>query len=382
MADQSDIEKAKTALKTLLLGPPASAFSVWPNGPASEFRKKTVPVDEYIDLIRAVEAGPAGAEGIGPMVQRLRRLYFSYFTMDKKGAVGALFDKMMNRVTVYEQPPLTTAHVTQAQLDRLYETGAIDTGAIQDSAISHVWGLADIALNGLNALAFAGQATLFATPLRALVSWLGDLASVIVRYELQLPGHDAAQGFAGRKQLLAHWVGQKMTKGDLIGNVDGVAIASQWARTAPASVSSFLQDYYDHGWLDRDQASRHGRPSAAHRFHYFLRGADPPLPATGLDSSPFIATFDKTAARNAMPDWIGAATDDLTDVNRIEAVFSGEALQFLFSEGVADRRFRKSTEERLDEYGARDGFHWLCDEFCRAIDEGTRTGDCVWPPVP
>jgi len=66
-----------------------------------------------------------------------------------------------------------------------------------------------------------------------------------------------------------------------------------------------------------------------------LNGADRLLDA-GLIAwlvrpNPFIAVFDKTAARNSMPAWVGSATDDLNDVSRIQAVLRGDALQFLFS---------------------------------------------------
>ena len=169
----------------------------------------------------------------------------------------------------------------------------------------------------------------------------------------------------------------------IVQDLDGVAIGNHWARSSQSfTASSFLEEYYANEGLSRSAASQLGRPSAAHRFHYFLKYADPTMAGSGLDSNPFIATFDKVAALNVMPQLVGHAREDMFDIARISATVSGDAIVFFMSEGIEDRLFRKSTEERLDIWDGRDAFHWLCDEFCRFIDEGVRTGDAAWPPVP
>jgi hypothetical protein len=394
MADtnhSSVVDVVVDGLHDLLVAPSDNLLQEWTNGPFaatletdSTFRGSDVPVDEYIDLLRALEAGPVGQEGLPAMVQRLRRLYFSFYTLRYKKHTSAFFDLMMNPVTDYAQPPLTTAHVTQAQLDRLFATAAVTTTLGSKVSPSHLWALADIAVNGVNLGMLALQGLSFSTSYQAMATWMGDIANAVRRYELALPKlAQANRTPAGRRALMLEHVAGTVSKGDLFGDFDGIAIGNHWARSPRSfTVSSFLQDYYDNETLSFDLAANLGRPSAAYRFHYFLKYADPPVGGAALDSTPFVPTFNKAAALPLMREITAKATDDMLNVVRIGVVMSDQGLKFLFSDDSDVARLRKPTEERLTNLDGLDAFQWLCDEFCRFIDEGVRTGDSRWPPAP
>ena len=398
MAEASLIDTIFQDIKALLVQePPPNSLQEWPGGPESIWRCKDVPVDEYIDCIRALEAGPAGAEGLPAMVQRLRRLYFSFYTYtvyapcgndpDKRQAkfVSAMLDvlTMPVKVTNYAAPPLTTAHLSQAQLNRLFETSAVVTTLGSKVGMSHLWAVADLAINGYNPVTTATSGLAPRTPVTALASWLGDLASAVLFYEqgLQKLVAENQNTRQNRIQLIADWARGKAGKGDLLGDFDGIAIGNHIARHNPNAftLSAFLQDYYDNETLSNDLASQLGRPSAAYRFHYFLKYADPALPATGLDSDPFAVVFDKVAASTAMPGILAAACQDMMLVRGAREL-PNDPVKFRFDDSFATAWL--PLEQRLDKYDGRDAFHWLCDDFCRFVDEGVSAGDAVWPSSP
>ncbi|HXN50023.1 MAG TPA: hypothetical protein VN893_25450 [Bryobacteraceae bacterium] len=397
MAEASLIDTILQDLKDLLVPePPADSLQEWQGGPESNWRCKDVAVDEYIDCLRALEAGPAGAEGLPAMVQRLRRLYFSVYTFTEHAPCGnsastrqpkfvsAMLDVLTTPVTNYAAPPLTTAHLPQAQLDRLFETSAVVTTLGSKIGMSHLWAVADLAINGSDPATTGASGLVPRTSVAALATWLGDLASAVLGYEQDLRKNLVANNQNTRQnriQLIAGWASGKAGKGDLLGDFDGIAIGNHIARHNPNAftLSAFLQDYYDNEALSNDLASQLGRPSAAYRFHYFLKYADPALPASGLDSDPFVAVFDKLGASNAMPGLLAAACEDMMLVYRAREL-SKDPVKFLFDGSFAAARL--PLEQRLDKYDGRDAFHWLCDDFCRFVDQGVSAGDAVWPSNP
>jgi hypothetical protein len=297
--------------------------------------------------------------------------------------VGALlFDLMLNPRTNYAEPPLTVDHVGVDELNRLYGTGNILTVAQSKVGISHAWGGIDVAINGVNIAALAAQtAFTFSTPTSALATWLGDLGNSVRVYEARLAKLNAAGAVTAlqRRVLMVEVLNENCPKADLLGDFDGIAIGPHWARSPHAfTASAFLQEYYDNESLTPGVASQLGRPSAWYRFHYFLKYVEPRLPSGGLDSSPFVATFDKVAAKQMMRGVVASAVDDMLKVARLKATMGSGGPDFYFT----DELNRTPTEARLAALGGLDAFHWLCDEFCTFIDDGVRTGDGVWPPVP
>src|SRR4051812_49095683 len=129
MAEAGPLDMVFRVLKELLVtGPADGSLQEWPGGPESVWRCEDVPLAEYIDCLHAVEAGPAGAEGVRVMVQGLRRLYFSFYTFGEHSPcdadtdteirsaklVCALLDTLTMPVMNYADPPLTTSHLTQS----------------------------------------------------------------------------------------------------------------------------------------------------------------------------------------------------------------------------------------------------------------------------
>jgi hypothetical protein len=369
-----------------LLGHLGGFVEEWKDGPYEQFRHTDFTHDDYLDALRALESGPVGAEGLPALVQRMRRLAFSIYTVCHKGVTSLLFDLMMNPRTDYRDPPLTTAHVDIDHLNTLFGTSNVTTLLGSKVGISHAWGAIDVAVNGVNVAALAAQRALtFDTPTSALATWLGDLGNAVREYEQELQLKDGGNATAAtRRQILARKLQGSVGKGDLLGDLDGIAIGSHWARSPHAfTASTFLQEYYDNDTLAFDLASRLGRPSASYRFHYFLKYVEPRLPSGGLDSSPFVATFDKAAAQALMPALVARAADDMLKVARIKASVNGsKGVDFYVSADPDAVASRTPIEERLDRLGGIDAFRWMCDQFCQFIDDGVRTGDGVWPPPP
>jgi len=78
-----DVELEK--LRDQLVQTSENWLQAWADGPFGIYRGSDVPIDDYIDCLRAVEAGPVGRESFGALVQRLRRLYYSFYTYKEKG---------------------------------------------------------------------------------------------------------------------------------------------------------------------------------------------------------------------------------------------------------------------------------------------------------
>jgi hypothetical protein len=369
-----------------LLGHSGGFIQEWEDGPYEPFRDRDFSHDQYLDSVRAVEAGPGGVEGLPALVQRMRRIAFSIFTYRHKGVTSLLFDLMMNPSTNLAEPPLTIAHVDIDELNTLFATRNVKTMLQSKIGISHVWGGIDVAVNGVNVAALAARGALtFATPISALATWLGDLANAVRIYENELEKAKAAGSLtaAARRQLMVQALNGTVGKGDLLGDFDGIAIGNHWARSPHAfTASAFLQEYYDNDTLAFNLAARLGRPSAAYRFHYFLKYAEPRLPSGGLDSSPFVATFDKAAAQEVVPRLVARAADDMLKVARIKASMGSAGPEFYLSNEPSAVASRRPTEQRLEALGGIDAFRWMCDKFCQFVDDGVRTGDGVWPPAP
>lgn len=379
-------KRALLALRDFIIGIDGNeAARGWQNGPRSRLRGKPATVGEYIQWLRALETGPLGRrESSAALVQRLRRLCYSIWTahlfVDSSGNKSNtpwVFDVVTQRVTDYARPPLTTDDLGQDALDGLFGTSVIVTGTGVRVSASHLWAAIDLILNGvsLEALLAKGVPFLLQGTVVSNASWLGDLAIPAKAYALFVEDTDDPTP-AGRRSLMQLLINDKCAKRDLLGDLDGIAVGRHWARHPGFGIASFLEAYYasDVGTPHPEQL---GRPSAAHRFHHFLNEAEPQLPIGGRGSDPLIVTFDKQAARDAMRAHLARATDDAMITGRLELLTTAP-LDFVFRQGPV----MQPIEEQLGALGALDQFHWLCDEFCRFLDEGVRTGDGAWPDGP
>jgi hypothetical protein len=382
--EQSALDQIFETLRQFLVREPVEgSLQFWPGGPEAVLRSEDIDINHYIDCIRELEAGPVGAQGIRVLVQRMRRLYFSVYTMkvDKgKPFVGVLLDMLAMPMMNLSDPPLTTAHLSQESLDTLYKTSAATT-LVSKVAISHVWTALDIALNGVNPAAAAAEGLILKSPIPALATWLGDLASAVLWFERimlpDLPTGDSQQARRARLQAMVNSIRKKAGSGDMLGNFDGTALGLHIARSPQSfRLSDVLQEYYDNESLSMNAAAQLGRPSASHRFHYFLKHMDPQLPCSGLDSVPFVATFDKLSAMNRLPQIVEDACEDMNLVGRVR-LFGRDPLKFIFDDSSSS--IKKSITERLDRRQGLHAFHWLCDDFCRFLDSGVQFGTGGWP---
>ena len=364
------------ALRSFIIGIDGNeAARGWQKGPRSRLRGTSTTVGQYVQWLRALETGPLGRrESSAALVQRLRRLCYSVWTVpffEGGTATPWMFDVVTQRVTDYAHPPLTTDDVGQDVLDGLFGTGVIVTASGRRVAVSHLWAAGDLILNGESLEALLSKGVLLRGTVLSNATWLGDLA-VPARAYADL-AEDTDGTAAGRRALMDALIAEKCSKRDLLGDLDGIVIGRHWARHPGFGIAAFIDAYYAAD-VGTPNAAHLGRPSAARRFHHFLRDAVPELPIGGRDSNPLAVTFDPVAARARMRGLLAAAAADVAVQRRLK-LLAAQPLDFVFRQ----REQLPPIEDELAALDAVDQFYRLSDEFCRFLEEGGRTGDGAWP---
>jgi hypothetical protein len=364
---------ASTALQPLLeflaAADGTKAKEAWEKGPTVPFRgQQNVPIADYIKWLKNVDASPKLAgEPAKKIVQRMRRLYFSSSTKDVKGEASSKSDELLDDVTDYTKPPLTTDLVDAATLNGLYGTQSVQTPRGVTFDPSHWWLPADLALNGTRG-ATAAKALVLDTNLEALLTWCGDLGGAVNDWanlfssiefgELpELPRNTPAN--VRDQRLLGH-IGEHASKGDLIGDMDGVILARHWKNLGTFVISAEVQKYYADDSKPQGQAGALDYPNSARRFHHFFKVASPSLPGSGKSSTPLAVTVVHADLAEKLASILIDAVDDILALGTLGSTLSGET--------------------RINHAG-RASFDKLCDHLATFFETGLRTGDAAWPPA-
>jgi hypothetical protein len=333
----------------------------WPKGPTVGYRSQSkVPIADYVSWLRAVEGSSAlSGQSARQLVQRIRRLYFSSFTVADKGETARKSDHIMTAVTPLEEPPLTTDHIPLAALNGLFATATIVAArANVEVDIGHWWIPADVALNGTS----SGLHSMTTTAFIPLFTWAGDLGSAAREFLRDFKRLDAAgrTDAAGKESMLRHLNGLA-SREDLLGDFDGV-IFSKWWPTRPSFVlSDEIERYFQRDDQAQAQAKAIIHPKSSRRFHWFVNlASDPEIPASGKVALPIDApvdvTLNETAWTNTMKDlMIGAIAD-------------------------VSKRADFGVEGDLNRVGRRD-YDKLCAKFAEFLKTGLANGIAEWPPT-
>ena len=337
------------------------AKAEWPKGPTVNYRNDHgVPVSRYAGWLLKVESSPAlSGSSAMQVAQRIRRLYFSKFTERLKPGVGTNADKMINEVTPYADPPLTTEHVDQATLNGLYGTSTIVTARGVAVDVGHLWIPIDLALANADVQADFGEVFPLDSILEALVSWAGDIGAVANTWSqevMQLP--EASRTEAAKKQKMIDLVSGRASRDDLLGDMDGVILARYWDRVFgapdPLVISAEFLTYYRDDAMPQAQAKLLANPNSARRFHHFLGVADPSLPANGKGSSPLQVSVVRADLAAALKPIVSNAADDLVG-------------------------FWYSAPNAIEAAGSSH-FDKLCENVAKFLEAGLATGIADWPP--
>jgi len=331
----------------------------WPKGPTVAYRSvASVPVADYVLWLKAIEDSSAlGGQSPKQLVQRIRRLYFSAFTVADKGETATRADALVTPVIPQSEPPLTTDHVPLAVINGLFGTSTIRAARPIEVDVGHLWIAADATLNGTT----VGLADLANTATIPLVTWAGDLGSAFrefLRDFKRTP--EAERSAAGKAKMFEHLQGLA-SKEDLLGDFDAVVLSRWWKSLDSFVLSQEIQRYYEGDDKTQAVAKLIIRPKSARRFHWFVNFAsDPAIPATGKASLPLQGPLDVTLDEAEM-------ADDMRDI---------------LVEATADvsKRFEFGINGDLDEVG-RTEFNKLCTKFAEFIKLGLRDGDAPWPPT-
>lgn len=382
-----EFNAALLQIRDFLLGiDPIAAKRRWSGGPTVGLRGAgSTGYATYAGWIRDIEAGALGQRETAPqLIQRLRRLAYSVFTVPfsdtPRNPTPWMLDLVTRAVTPAVEPPLTTDHVSQAALDGLFGTATITLPDGSTVSPAHIWASADLAVNGASPLAAAGGLTL-ATNVFNMAGWLGDLSNALDNFAHGLEGRQATEPNLSAAELrtrMRSMIGLKASKAELLGDMDGLVLGRHWSRHPGFTLSHFFELYYKDNILLVVNPEQLGRPTAAHRFHYFLNEIDPALPISGRNSTPLVVTFDKVAARNALPAIVTMGVSDLKALSRLKLI-ALNPIDFV----MRDIPTLLPIDERLgliaNAPGARSEFHFLCDEFCRFLDEGVQSRVAGWP---
>jgi hypothetical protein len=275
-------------LRLLAAQTAAGAKALWPDGPTVAKKSAgTVPLDDYLLALTALEDAYVGVTP-GEIYQRLRRLYYSKPT----GGAGKKFDLAIGTNEFckadLDRPVVAgstiAAPLALDMLNLLFGADAVTTpsGALLDP--SHWYAPLDLKFNGLGTLAGTSMADV---PWSGLFTWVGDLSSWWVEWETKREGRETGGvqlTDAERKQLLNQSFANRVTKEDLLADMDAQIIAKHLPQGM--RLSAFLRNYYGaeaNPLANRDAST----PNALNRFHYFVDASVPALPARIQTTVPF-----------------------------------------------------------------------------------------------
>jgi len=333
------------------------AKAKWTKGPTVPYRgTPKVPIADYVAWLKKIEDSPMlGSQPATHLVQRIRRLYFSDpFTVPFKGDTAIRADDLMDEVIPDADPPLTTDHVPLDVVNGLFGTKTVLTAGNIEVDIAHLWMPADHMVNGGLYLA---HLYLDLDNIPPLISWAGDLATAYRDFQKAfraLP--EAERTTANGKAMIVEQVIALASKGDLLGDLDGIVLATRWASLSTFVVSKELEDYYKDDAKPQAQAKLIERPNSARRFHWFVKMSVPSIPANGKDASPPDVTLDLPETVTLLEQLLLKATADVAtrDMDGLQ--------QSMTAAGQAE-------------------FGQLCAKFAVFLKLGLRDGDAPWPPV-
>jgi hypothetical protein len=242
------------------------------------------------------------AGGTDAAVQLLRRLWYC-------GRIpgGAKFDNFINTKRGLLQAPA----VRQAVLDGLTRSGTLKVAPVssdRDVDLSHIFVLLDYALNGDGRDASLLKLVVSSdTSCQAMLSWLGDLASVWTGLQSQRqrwirahPGQVPARGTPDQPDTEAWWLekafSDRSPTSDLLGDFDGVVLAAELVKDPSQPVAGLFRGYYT-----SLSAPAPGDLNVANRLSLFLDRCDPQLPTATFGGQVSI-TADTSAALRRMVD--------------------------------------------------------------------------------
>lgn len=329
----------------------------WPKGPTVPYRKKPrVPLADYVSWLKAIEDSEAlGSQPATHLVQRIRRLYFSDFTIADKGQTAELADDLMDEVIPDAEPPLTTDHVPLDVVNGLFGTSSVLTARGIEVDIGHIWMPADHMVNGGLYLA---HLYLDSADIPPLISWAGDLASAYRDFQKAFRVLPAAERTtANGKAMIVAQINGLASKDDLLGDLDGIVLATRWESLSTFVVSKEIEDYYKDDAKPQAQAKLIDHPNSARRFHWFVKMSVPSIPATGKDSSPPDVTLDLPGTTTLLQQLLLKTTADVS------------------------KRAIAGLQTSMTEAGQAE-FDQLCARFADFLKVGLRDGDAPWPPAP
>lgn len=346
------------------------AHAEWLHGPSGDLYRtlKNVPIADYIDKVRELEASPGLAgQSAAQLAQRIRRMHYSTVTEGRRKGASENMDKLISNTTYTtgfsETPPLTAPdHVTQALLDFFWSCDTVTTLRGHSLDISHVWVIVDLMLAGRSVLAVGAEGPwLDVDDIRPLLSWAGDLSNPVYDYS------DALQKSARqsvpkqeRIQIMKDAINNRGGVDDIIADIDAINLGNIAESLGSYLVlSDMLDRYYSDDNMQQAQAKALLKPTSARRFHYFVSFATPTIPANGASRLSSVA-LEVTLKRNEAIELFKTLIIDITD-DLLEPYYA-------------------SASDRLD-YAGIDLFDQYCAHFADFLIEGLRSGDVKWPPA-
>jgi hypothetical protein len=289
---------------------------LWPAGPVLDCRVWATPdgkraggpeaksfcvdLDTVCTWVDAVERAPGGPDAA---VQLLRRLWFC----DRVPGGGRVDQIIKTDQSRYLRVPA----VRQAVLDGLTRTGLLvvdPSKSDRNVDLSHVFVLLDYALNGDGpAAVLLKQDASSLTSVQAMLSWLGDLASVWAGLQSKRqrwidahPGQTPARGTPSEPDTEAWWLEQAFAGrspiGSLLGDLDGVILAAELVNDSSQSVAALLNRYYT-----TPATLAPTDLNVGNRLSLFVQVSDPAIPTT-TSGGQVSVTADTAKALRTMVD--------------------------------------------------------------------------------
>ncbi len=279
-------------IDALLAQTPGEGQAAWTDGPTPIGARATkqVPVDRYIGWIEEVEAGLPKRRP-EDVIRRVRRMHYSFFSVKPVSTTSQTIDDVIrtNLDNPDREPPLTTAHVSQTVLDGIYSTSSVLTAGGHSVDITHVFNAVDFVVNGRSAYGGLAELATLLNPwynrakpelVFATLLWLGDLTTIWMEWTTQRLAEKLPVTIgAGDRAMFEQLIADRCPLDDLLGDLDGVAIATD-PRVGRRPLSATLRGYY--GDEAGAAALTANFPTSRQRFHYFAENSVPELLRTRL----------------------------------------------------------------------------------------------------
>lgn len=332
----------------------------WPGGPITALKSTSHTLADYVSWIRTAEKPLGGPEAT---IRAMRRLYYSAMS---GATAGGRFDAVIAGNN--SDAPMYAPVVPATTIDRLFETASISTprGEVD---VSHLFAVLDLRLSGATTTAQAG-ALRYGLNLEGMVTWLGDLASWFMEWDLERRNAaDKGTPWPAADHLnhLNALVSTKVAKDDLLGDMDGEVSTGESTQmsvyptegmpaiinSADMPLSQMLEQYYE------IKPQTGGRGTQSNRFHHFVHNAQPGIPHSVVSSSPLQVAL------------AGGAKKSLADQIANQAAF-------FIDHGYTSARGGGSTGD-ADVAAYRPMVDEIAQRFTNFLTTGLASGDAPWP---